>query len=188
MKSKKIKMYLGIIILILAIVGIGYLVYINVNSKDNKSITQYTPPAETSDQQLRMTVVKLYFIDVNTGELVAEQRQIDSKDLVQNPYSDLVNLLIAGPTDADMAKLIPENTVLNTATLNGNTVYLDFSSDFTKDQNLGAQQEMMIINSIVNTLTELKEVGSVVFTIDGGEGLGFPDCGVMFTAPFARQE
>ena len=188
MKSKKIKMYIGIVILILLIAGIGYLVYININNKDNKSITQYTPPAETSDQQLRMTVVKLYFMDVNTGALVPEQRQIDSKDLVQNPCSDLVNLLISGPTSTDMAALIPVNTVLNTAIIKGSTVYLDFSNDFIKDQNLGAQQEQLIINSIVNTLTELKEVGSVVFTINGQEGLGFPDSGVMFTAPFVRQE
>jgi len=187
MKGKKIKMYIGIVILILAIIGIGYLVYINVNNKDDKSITQYTPPAETSDEQLRMTVVKLYFMDVNTGEVVAEQRQIDSKDLVQNPYSALINLLIAGPTNTDMTKLIPENTVLNAATIQGNTVYLDFSSDFVKDQNLGETQEKLIISSIVNTLTELKEVNAVVFTIGGQEGLGFPDGGVMFTAPFVRE-
>ena len=187
MKSKKIKMYIGIIILIIAIIGIGYLVYINVNNKENKNITEYTPPAETSDEQLRMTVVKLYFMDVNTGKLVAEQRQIDSKNLVQSPYSELVNLLILGPTSTDVTKLIPGSAVLNSAELRGNTVYLDFSDDFIKDQNLGKDQETLIINSIVDTLTELKEVNSVVFTINGKADLGFPDNGVMFKSPFIRQ-
>ena len=186
MKSKRIKMYIGIIILVLVIVGIGYLIYINVSNKDKENITEYTPPAETSDEQLRMTVVKLYFMDVNTGKLISEQRQIDSRELLQNPYSTLVNMLIAGPESTDVAKLIPSNAILNSAELRGNTVYLDFSEDFIKNQTLGKDQETLIINSIVDTLTELKEVNSVMVTIDGNVNSGFPDNAVMFQTPFVR--
>ena len=188
MKNKKLNMYIGIILLILIIWGIGYLVYVNINNEEDKEeFFEYTPQEEISDEELRKTVVSLYFLDIQTADLVEEPRQIDSKELLNNPYIKLVELLIEGPKDGTKAKLIPEGTRINSAELRGNTVYLDFSEEFVKDGSFGEEQEKKIINSIVNTLTELTEVNSVKINIAGNEASGFSDNAVIFDKLFTKE-
>jgi len=65
-------------------------------------------------------------------------------------------------------------------------VVLNFSEDLIREQNLGEEQELKIIRSIVNTLTELIEVDSVKINIEGNEASGFPDGHVTFETPFGR--
>ena len=188
MKNKKLIMYIGIILLISIIIGIGYLVYINIGTNDEGDIiTEYTPQAEITDEQLRKTIVTLYFMNSETNKLMPEPRQIDVKELIENPYSTLVNLLIGGPKNEGLTRLLPDATVLNEAKIIGNVVYLDFSEGFIKDQNLGKEKEELIMNSIVNTLTELVEVNTIVITIDGVDNMEFPDGEVNFRNPFLRQ-
>lgn len=188
MGNRKLKMYIGIVILILIVGAIGYLVYVNVNNNREQpnEISEYIPQEEFSDEQMRKTIVTLYFMDINTKELVEDPIQIDSKELLGNPYKTIVELLIKGPQDATKTKLIPEGAKLNKAEIKDNTVYLDFSESFIKEQKLGKKQEILIINSIVNSLTELTEVNSIIITIDGKKDLEFPDGGVNFKNPFTK--
>ena len=62
----------------------------------------------------------------------------------------------------------------------------DFSDDFIKDQNLGKEQEELIIKSIVYTVTELTEINKIAILINGEEDIGFPDGGVIFNKTFSR--
>ena len=51
MKNKKISMYISIIIIILIILGLGYLVYINVTGeKENNQIKEFIPEEEITDE------------------------------------------------------------------------------------------------------------------------------------------
>ena len=184
--KKKIIMYIGIIFLILIIILIGYLVYIN-HHNNNTQIIEYTPEAEITDEQLRQTIVTLYFMNKETSNLMAEARQIDAKDLIENPYSTIINLLIQGPKNERLIKLIPEETILNNTKVEGDCLYIDFSEEFIENQNLGKEQEELIIKSIVNTVTELVEINSVIFTINGEENLEFPDGEVSFNKKYIRE-
>lgn len=187
MKNKKLIMYIGIVLLLLIIVGIGFMVHMNIQGKNKDTIIkEYTPQQEITDEQLRKTIVSLYFLDIETQTLIPEPRQVDSTELIENPYYFLVQLLIAGPKNESMIGIIPPGTILNDAKIIGNVVYLDFSEELIRDQNLGIEQETKIIKSIVNTLTELIEVSAVSITINGQENMGFPDEGVMFLNPFTR--
>ena len=185
MKNKRIVMYIGIILLILIVCGIGYLVYVNTGERV-REIHEYTPEAELPDEELRRTVINLYFLELATGELGAEPRVIDSRELLINPYERIIELLLEGSEDESKAEIIPGETVLNSAELRGNVLYLDFSEGFVREQNLGEEQEKRIIRSIVNTLTELIEVDSIKINIDGNENSGFPDGYVTFENPFKR--
>lgn len=188
LRNKKIIMYVGIVLLILIVIGIGYMAYNNMKEKDEvELLTEYTPEEEITDDQLRKTIVTLYFMDIATGKVVPEPRQVDVKELIDNPYYFLVTLLIGGPKNETMTKIIPPAAVLNEAKVAGNVVHLDFSEGLIKDQNLGVEQESLIIKSIVSTLTELIEVNAVVITIDGKENMEFPDGAVTFNDPFTRQ-
>ena len=185
MNNKRVVMYIGIILLILIVCAIGYLVYVNTGERV-REIHEYTPEAELPDEELRRTVVNLYFLDLATGELGQEPRVIDSRELLSNPYGRLIELLLEGSEDETKAEIIPGQTVLNSAELRGNVVYLDFSEEFVREQNLGEEQEKRIVRSIVNTLTDLIEVDGIKINIDGAERAGFPDGYVIFENPFMR--
>ena len=96
-------------------------------------------------------------------------------------------MLIQGPKNEKLVKLIPENTKINNAEIKENILYLDFSEEFIKEQNLGKEQEELIVKSIVNTLTELTEINQIKILINGKENDKFPDNGVTFDKVFTRQ-
>lgn len=185
MKNKKIIMYIGIILILIILLIIGYLIYINTNN-EKKIINEYIPAEEITEEQLRQTIVTLYFMEKETGLISSEQRQLDVKLLINNPYKILIELLIAGPNNENLIRLIPDGTKLNNVELKENIIYLDLSKEFVNEQNLGLEQETLIIKSIVNTLTQLKEVEGVRILIDGEENLGFPDGAVMFNNNFTK--
>lgn len=187
MKNKKIIMYVGIILIVLILSGVGYIIYNNIKNNQEEIKYEYTPEEEITGEQLRQTIITLYFLNPNTYELTPEARQIDAKELLDNPYELLINLLIEGPRNENLLKLIPENTKLNSAQIKNNILYIDFSEDFVKEQSLGKEQEELILKSIVNTVTELTEINKVAFLIDGEESKGFPDGELMFNNIFIRE-
>lgn len=187
MKNKKIIMYGVIILIVLILLFVGYIIFNNIRKNNNEIIEEYIPEEEITEEQLRQTVITLYFLDPNSYEICPEARMIDAKELLNNPYELLINLLIEGPKNENLIKLIPENTKLNSAQIKNNILYIDFSEDFIKEQNLGKEQEEIILKSIVNTVTELTEIDKAMILIDGKENCGFPDGEITFNNIFIRE-
>ena len=94
-----------------------------------------------------------------------EARLVDIKDIMSNPYEKLVYLLIEGPKSDKAVKVIPENTKVLKTYMEGDCVILDLSSEFLNYSKDNQKQKKNMVNSIVNTLTELTEVNSVKFMI-----------------------
>ena len=183
MRNKKIFMYLTIIILIIIILIIGYLIY-KKNNNGNLKYNEYIPEEEITDEQLRTTIITLYFLDDKTSTIQPEARQIDVKELLDNAPQKLINLLIEGPKSDNLIKLIPDNTRVNNVEIIGDVLYLDLSDDFIKEQNLGQEKEELIIKSIVNTVTQLNEINSVKILINGESNMEFPDKGLSLEKEF----
>ena len=181
MKIKKIIMYIGIIAALIFVTLLGFIV--NKNKEINNEI-EITPEEEISDNQLRQTIATLYFLGKNSNQLEPEARKIDARQLLENPYQVLVNLLIEGPKNEELLKLIPEGTKLNNIEIENNIVKIDFSEEFIKEQNLGEEQEKIIINSILKTLIELNEVEGIKILINGKENMCFPDEALYFNDIF----
>ena len=171
MKNKKF-LFLLIFVLAIIVVLLFYIVK-NFNSTD-KSITQeITPEEEISENQLRETVVTLYFLDKGSNTLKSEGKLIDSASLIQNPYKELVNLLIQGPKSQNLANVFPENTQILDAYIENNCVTLDFSEELLNFEN--EDQKYNIINSVLNTLAQLNEVNSIKFLINNETNDAFSD-------------
>lgn len=68
---------------------------------------EYTPEEEIDVAGLRQTVVSLYFNQKDTNTLIPEARRVDVKDLTKNPYEMLTKLLIDGPKNEGLEKVIP---------------------------------------------------------------------------------
>ena len=172
MKNKKIGMLL-LIVLIIILLG-GFLLIKYLKNKDQETIVEeYTPEAEITEEQERQTIVSLYFPLKETNELNPEARLIDIKEIINNPYEKLVNLLIEGPKNEKNKSVIPENTKLNKNYLEDDCVVLDFSSDILNYSKENETEKENIIKSIVNTLTELTEVNKVKILIEGKENKEF---------------
>ena len=97
MKNKRI-FFLLILVLVVILVSL-YFVIKNFKAKnsanENFSLSEYTPEEEISSKQMRETTVNLFFVD-NSGNIKSEGKIIDSAILLQNPYKQLVELLLAG--------------------------------------------------------------------------------------------
>lgn len=178
---KKILMYILIIIVIVFIILLGCIVN---KSKEKKVKNEIIPEEEISEEQLRQTIVTLYFFGKQSAKLEPEARKINVKELMNNPYQYLINLLIEGPKNNELIKLIPDGTKLNNIEIKDNIVYIDFSEELIKDQTLGEEQELLIINSILKTLLELNEVNGIKILINGEENKGFPDNYINFNTIF----
>ena len=131
--SKKKIVYIVVLILFVVLVGIA--IFNNIEIKDNNeanTVLEYVPEQEISDEQNRMTIVTLYFVNNKTGEIVPEARNIDAKELIENPYEKVINFLIEGSEDENLKITIPEGTVLNLTTLNGEEIEIDFNENLQK--------------------------------------------------------
>ena len=172
------------IIIILIIVGVAIWYFFFNDSNKQNEISEIIPEEEISEEQMRQTIVSLYFYNSNTKSLVPEGRLIDVKELVEEPYKKLMELLIEGPQNESLSKTIPEGTIINKIELKGDILYLDLSKEFVDNHSGGEEMESATIYSIINTMTNLTEVNAVKILIDGEENKAFNDNKIKFDDPF----
>ena len=154
------------IITFLLILMLAFFVYKNISIEKKKDEYQdYTPQEEISEEQSRQTKVTLYFENIDTGELETEIKVMDANILINNPEEELINLLIKGPQSSNLKKLIPDGTVLHDIKIEKSCAIINVSNEFLNYEN--EENKLKIINSIVNTLTNLKEIKSIKFLING---------------------
>ena len=182
-RKKKILIITGAIILIV-IICVVYSCMKGGQEEQSNEITEYTPQQEISEEQLRQTIVTLYF--KNEEELVPEARLIDVKVLLTNPYEQILELLIGGPKNEKWQKTIPEGTKLNKIEKQKETLIIDFSKEFIENHVGGEKEERLTIQSIVKTLTELTEINETKILIDGEENRCFKDEKIKFDEIFVR--
>lgn len=166
--SKKKIVYIVVLILFIILVGIA--IFNNIEIKDNNEVNtvlEYIPEQEISDEQNRMTIVTLYFVNNKTGEIVPEARNIDAKELIENPYEKVISFLISGSEDENLKNTIPEGTTLNSVTLKGEEIEVDFNENFVKDCDENPEIFQNRVYSVVDTLLEFKDVSSVKILING---------------------
>ena len=169
MKSKKIILIFLILLIVILLGGYFGINYIK-NKQQKTSVEEYTPEEEITEEQLRQTIVSLYFPNKETNEITPEARLIDITEIINTPYEKLINLLIEGPKNEKNKKIIPENTKIQKTYMEGDCLYLDFSSEFL-DYN--KEEKDIMIKCIVNTLTELTEVNKIKILINNEENQEF---------------
>lgn len=183
-----LKKIIIVIIIILCITGV-IMYFIQSSKKNSKTENiEYEPQEEISEEQERQTMISLYFLNKNTRKVEPEARLIDVKELMKDPYTVIINLLIDGPKNDNHESSIPNGTMLIGASLEGDMLKINFSSEFVTNHVGGKDEENNTINCIVNTVTELTEVNSVKILINGEANLKFNDGEVEFSQNFIRSE
>lgn len=170
MKNKKIILLFSILLIVIFIIGVVSIKFVKEKKAEEiegEVQSEYVPEEEISEEQLRETIVSLYFPDKETNSLKPEARLVNVKELMQSPYNILVELLIQGPKNDKLSVIIPENTKLIKSSLEGECLTLDFSAEFLNYGKEDSSKKELLINSIVNTVTELNEVNKVKILVDG---------------------
>lgn len=164
MNKKTIFAIIAIIIIIGAII---YSVIQNNQNQKNTSeeIEDYTPEQEINDEQMRETILTLYFLDTETGNLKSEGRLIDSSILLDEPYKLIVQYLIDGPKSETLQSVFPENTRIIETSFEQNCVTLNFSEEILNYED--DSQKYNIINSLLNSLAQLTEIDSIKILVNG---------------------
>ena len=179
MKNKKIIIIFSVLFIIL-IVG-GYFLIRYLRNKENEEenneqiVEEYTPEEEITEEQLRQTIVSLYFPNKETKELAPEARMVDINEILNTPYDKIVNLLIEGPKDENKEKIIPDNTKLLKTSLEGDILTLDFSQEILNYDKTNEKIKENLISSLLNTLVQLNEVNGIKILVDGNENEEFKE-------------
>lgn len=180
------KRILIIAISIILIIAIIVSVYIFMKNKDKENeIKEYTPQEEITDEQMRQTIVSLYF--KNDNGLMPEARLVDVKELINNPYEKILSMLLEGPKNENLQKIIPEGTKINKIEKDGENLLIDFSEEFISNIQEGEENEKLTIRAIVKTVTELTEINGIKIKINGEENKEFKDGKIKLNQIFNRE-
>jgi len=134
--------------------------------------------------------VSLYFANDDNTKLKLEIRYVpleEAKKSVNNLASIIVKELIKGPAKGSTLKpTIPEGTELRSPVkIEAGVATVDLTKAFKENHPGGKAAERMTIFSIVNSLTELKEIQKVQFLIEGKTEKEFKG-NFKFDVPFPR--
>lgn len=171
---------ISIIVIIAIIVGVYFLL---TNKEEKNEIEEYTPQEEITDEQMRQTMVSLYF--KNGNGLIPEARLMDVKELINNPYEKILQMLVEGPKNENLQKTIPEGTRINKIEKQADTLIIDFSEEFITNQK--EEEEKITLQSILKTVTELTEINGIKIKINGEENKQFKSGMIKFNQIFTRE-
>lgn len=108
----------------------------------------------------------VYFGDDNAEFLEKEIRRVQLSP-GQSQLAAVVQELIRGPQEPGHAKTIPEGTKLLGLEVKDGVAWVNFSREIQTKHWGGSAGEILTTFSVVNSLTEFKEVKAVQFQVEG---------------------
>ncbi|SKC64838.1 GerMN domain-containing protein [Maledivibacter halophilus] len=153
-----------------------------VTFREDISISENVRPIPPVPEEIKSTF-KLYF--VNDNSLAVENRAVTTKNMSFEKV--IVEELINGPRNKTLAATIPEDTRLLSIETIENICYVNFSSEYIKNNKLRELGEPLVIWSLVNSLTQLDYIQKVQILVEG-EKIEFLDDEDLLNQPFSRNE
>lgn len=164
----------------------------NSNDDELQPVSSIVMGEEEAQALSDKVPIHLYFTNADNKKLMLEVRYItlaEAKKSTSSLASLIVRELINGPTkESGLEKTIPDGTKLkNSVSVSSGVATVDLSKEFVSNHPGGKDAATVTIYSIVNSLTELKDVSKVKFTIDGKAQSDFKDS-FKFNSPFPRND
>jgi hypothetical protein len=173
--------------------GCGLLQKLGLQEKNNDELHPVSSIVMNEDEAKKLTdmvPIHLYFANEDNTKLKLEIRYIkmsEAKKSVNNLATIIVKELISGPENKSGLKAtIPAGTKPGARIkIDAATATVDFSKEFVEKHPGGKIAEQLTIYSVVNSLTELKEIQKVKFTIAGKVNKEYKG-NYEFDVPFPR--
>lgn len=155
--------------------GCGVLKKLGFGEEENDELRPVSSVVMSEEEAKELTdkyPVRLYFANEDNTKLKLEIRYIpvsEAKKGTATIAAWIVNELIKGPvTNKNLKSTIPQSAQLRgPVKIEAGVATVDLTSDFITKHTGGKEAEKMSIYSIVNSLTELKDIQKVKFRIDG---------------------
>ncbi len=132
--------------------------------------------------------VKLYYTAPENTQLAGEIHLLEytAKDAkAEHLIQKVMESLLAGPSEGGkLGVLIPEGAKVENVSIKDDCATIDFNRAFADGLPKEKETAKLLAYSIVNTVTELKEIEKVKITVEGGD-IGVTDSGFEFTT-FSR--
>ena len=149
--------------------------------------TQTSVPLTSAPAQIRERTV--YFTQIDRDGHILQSRVVRRIPASDSPMQDVLNALLMGPTAEELNRgiinLIPQNTRLLRAQVQGSTAYLSLSEDFLFNT-FGVEGYVAQLRQIVWTVTEFTTVSDVQILIEGRR-LDYLGEGIWIGSPISRQ-
>ncbi len=126
-------------------------------------------PAKATEQiqkKIKTTMVTVYRVPKNGSEILIPEKvkyAVGTESAAERALKALVN---TEPTAKTAQNLFPPGTKVKGVTVKNGIAYADFNQAFAK-KGQGSYSELMMVNAIVATLTELPEVKKVQIMVEG---------------------
>ena len=132
------------------------------------------PPQPKNDKkdetgQTKKMKVKVYYPDESGLRLVGVNREVEVNDTDESKYKAAVEAVMTPPKEKNLTKVVSNNSSLISVDIKDGTALVNLSKSIKVGFVGGSTGEELLIGSVVNTLTEFKEVNAVKFLIDGQE-------------------
>lgn len=166
---RKTKLLLGIMMMMFLLVAAGCSSESNTAQKEAAAPAAAAKPTATQESSLKDTKVVLYYPNKMGSKLIASEHtlKIDAKDK-DALYKQTLLALLQAPLKDKGIVVIPKGTQLLAVTLHQDHVLdVNFNQAFTKNFTGGSTNAIMVIGSIVDTMTQFKEISAVRFYVDG---------------------
>ena len=112
--------------------------------------------------------IKIYYPDKSGLRLVGVNREIMIDDN-EDKYKAAVEAVMTPPTEKNLTSVAPNNSSLISVKVKDGTALVNLNKNIKTGFIGGSTGEEFLIGSVVNTLTEFKEVNAVKFLIEGQE-------------------
>jgi len=149
--------------------------------------TTTEPAQDVSKPNRRMAA--LYFIRVTDDGRTYPQRVVRPVDYDDSPLTETIRALIAGPSGDELTEgllnLIPANTQLISAHVDGGVAYLNFNRAFRFNP-MGTEGTVAQLQQIIYSSTEFPTVTKVQFLIEGERVDYVGGDGIYIGAPLGR--
>lgn len=158
----------------------------NEDEKNPASSTVMTSgQAESLDNSFG---VKLYFKTSQENYVIAETALLDfdpDNKKISALAGVILSKLMEGPADlSKLSAVIPQGTEVKNVSFKSGVLKIDVNSAFVEGISQDEAKAKLAVYSVVNTLTELKDVEKVEFTCQG-KSIGRLPCGFEFVT-FSR--
>ncbi|MGZ8887807.1 MAG: GerMN domain-containing protein [Nitrososphaeraceae archaeon] len=153
------------------------------NSNESTTSTESNSSSETTTETTEASLtIKVYYANADVSALVGEERIVGSS----HKYLEAFLELMKPPINPGLVRLVPETVKVNKLTAKNGNIDLDLSKNFIDDRFKSDLMDILLVHSIVNTLTEFKEINTVTFYIDGKKGNAIGEADI--SVPIFRDE
>jgi len=141
-----------------------------IEGRDEPLIDTTVPEPEQDVSRPNRRMAALYFIRVTDDGRTYPQRVVRPVAYDESPLTETIRALIAGPSgeelDEGLLNLIPAETQLISAHVDGGIAYLNFNKSFRFNP-MGAEGTVAQLQQIIYSSTEFPTVIQVQFLIEG---------------------